>query len=58
MITDILIVEDDLEMGELVNDFIIKEGFTTCLCKTAEEALELLDKERAGIVLLDVMLPK
>ena len=56
--TDILIVEDDLEMGELLKDFMIKEGFTTHLSKTAEEALELLDKERTGMVLLDVMLPK
>ena len=56
--TDILIVEDDLEMGELLKDFMIKEGFTTHLSKTAEEALEILDKERTGMVLLDVMLPK
>ena len=55
--TDILIVEDDLEMGGLVRDFMIKEGFSARLCTSAEEALVLLDEEKVGLVLLDVMLP-
>ncbi|WP_028521180.1 response regulator transcription factor [Ruminococcus flavefaciens] len=56
--TDILIIEDDPEMGQIIRDFMIKEGFSARLCPTAEEALELLERESFGIVLLDVMLPK
>ncbi len=56
--TDILIVEDDSEMGGLVKEFMIKEGFSVRLCTAAEEALELLMAEKVGLVLLDVMLPK
>lgn len=56
--TDILIVEDDSEMGGLVKDFMIKEGFSVRLCTAAEEALELLMAEKVGLVLLDVMLPE
>ena len=56
--TDILIIEDDPEMGQIIKDFMIKEGFSARLCPTAEEALELLEGESFGIVLLDVMLPK
>ncbi|MBR5164233.1 MAG: response regulator transcription factor [Ruminococcus sp.] len=56
--TDILIIEDDSEMGQLVRDFLKKEGFSVQLCSTAEEALVLLKSEEYGIVLLDVMLPR
>lgn len=56
--TDILIIEDDPEMGELVRDFMVKEGFSVKLCADAETALTLLDGEECRVVLLDVMLPK
>lgn len=54
---DILIIEDDPEMGPIVRDFLIKEGFSVQLCSAAEEALEVLDKEDFGAVMLDVILP-
>ncbi|MBR6242356.1 MAG: response regulator transcription factor [Ruminococcus sp.] len=55
--TDILIIEDDPEMGQMIRDFMIKEGFSARLCPSAEEALELLEEERYAVILLDVMLP-
>jgi DNA-binding response OmpR family regulator len=55
--TDILIIEDDAEMGRLVTDFLIKEGFSARLCADAEEALALLKGESFRLLLLDVMLP-
>ena len=36
--TDILIIEDDPELGRLVTDFMLKEGFSVKLCEAAEEA--------------------
>ncbi|WP_024860429.1 response regulator transcription factor [Ruminococcus flavefaciens] len=56
--TDILIIEDDPELGQLVNDFIAKEGFSVRLCEAAEDALALLKEEEFRLVLLDVMLPR
>ena len=56
--TDILIIEDDPELGQLVNDFIVKEGFSVRLCEAAEDALALLKDEEFRLVLLDVMLPR
>ena len=56
--TDILLIEDDPELGELVRDFMIKEGFSVRLCADAETALVLLEGEECRVVLLDVMLPK
>lgn len=55
--TDILIIEDDSELGQLVSDFMEKEGFSVQLCSSAEEALVLLKGEAFRLVLLDVMLP-
>ena len=55
--TDILIIEDDPEMGALIRDFLTKEGFSARLCASAETALELLSGESFELVLLDVMLP-
>ena len=54
---DILIIEDDLELGPLVRDFLDKEGFSVLLCDSAEKALALLRKEEIRLVLLDIMLP-
>ena len=56
--TDILIIEDDPELGRLVTDFMLKEGFSVKLCEAAEEALVLLKKEDFRLALLDVMLPR
>ena len=55
--TDILIIEDDNELGALIRDFMINEGFSARFCTDAEEALELLKAEDFRIVVLDVMLP-
>ncbi|MDO4862900.1 MAG: response regulator transcription factor [Ruminococcus sp.] len=55
--TDILIIEDDSELGQLVRDFMKKEGFSAELCSSAEEALVLLKGGSFRLILLDVMLP-
>ncbi len=55
--TDLLIIEDDPELGTLVRDFLIKAGYTVTLCPDAEEGLKRLHEEHFRLVLLDVMLP-
>lgn len=55
--TNILIIEDDPELGSLIRDFLVKAGFTVCLNANAEAGLESLENESFGLVLLDVMLP-
>jgi len=54
---DIIIVEDTIEIGNLLRDFIIKEGYSACLCVTGEATMEELQKNHAKLVLLDIMLP-
>ena len=55
--TDILIIEDNREIGELLQDFLAAEGFETALAVTGEEGLTYFREQGARLVLLDVMLP-
>ena len=55
--TDILIIEDSEELGNLISDFLKREGWSVTLKESAEEGLEFLEKDVARLLLLDVMLP-
>ena len=54
---DIIIVEDNVEIGNLLCDFLRKEKYSVCLATTGEKALELYEKYGAKIFILDIMLP-
>lgn len=54
---DILIVEDNEEIGPLLRDFLRKENYTVSVAQTGERALELYEKYGAKLVILDLMLP-
>ena len=41
---DILIVEDNKEVGILLCDFLRKENYTVSVARTGEKALELYEK--------------
>ena len=54
---DIIVVEDDKEIGELLMDFLVAEGYDTYLAPTGEEALDVYEDEGAKLIILDIMLP-
>ena len=54
---DILIIEDNQQLGTLIGDFLKREGYTTGHALTTEEGLSLLEQESYKLLLLDVMLP-
>ena len=54
---DILIVEDNKEIGILLCDFLRKENYTVSVVETGEKALELYEKYGARVIVLDIMLP-
>ena len=54
---DIIIVEDNEEIGELLSDFLEAEGYDVYLALSGEEALELYGEEGAKLIILDIMLP-
>lgn len=55
---DILMIEDDPELGALVRDFLCRAEMTVDLYDSAESGLSALDSETYRLILLDVMLPK
>lgn len=55
--TDILIIEDDPELGVLIRDFLHKADYSVRLCSNAAEGLSALGSETFRLVLLDIMLP-
>ena len=54
---DILIVEDNKEIGSLLCDFLRKENYTVSVATTGEKALELYETYGARVIVLDIMLP-
>ena len=54
---DILIVEDNKEIGTLLCDFLRKENYMVSVAHTGEKALELYEKYGAKVIVLDIMLP-
>ena len=55
--TDILVIEDNEELGRLISDFLKREGYSVEWKTNAEEGLELIRKAAFKMLLLDVMLP-
>ena len=54
---DIIVVEDNDEIGEVLADFIEAEGYDVYLSSNGEEALSVFEDEGAKLFILDVMLP-
>ncbi|WP_321307650.1 response regulator transcription factor [Marinifilum fragile] len=55
---NILLVEDDPNLGEVLNAFLEMEGFAVSLARDGEEGYEKFTQSKYNICLLDVMLPK
>ena len=53
----ILLVEDDLTLGDWVCEYLTEQGFNVKHCTRGDEVMATLDSFAADIVLLDVMLP-
>ena len=54
---DILIVEDNKEIGELLQTFLRKENYVVSLADSGEKALDLFERYGAKLIILDIMLP-
>jgi DNA-binding response OmpR family regulator len=54
----ILLVEDDTNLGFVVQDILKAEGFKVHLCKDGKEGLMQFNKEAYDLCLLDIMMPK
>lgn len=54
---DILIVEDNAEIGTVLCDFLRKDNYTVSVVDSGEKALALWEKYGAKLIVLDIMLP-
>ena len=55
--TKIAVIEDEVDILEVINYNLSKEGFDVCSALDGEEGLALIKKEVPDLVLLDLMLP-
>jgi len=55
---NILLVEDDQNLGHVLNEFLILEGFSVTLKRDGVEGFEGFMKSEYDLCLLDCMLPK
>lgn len=54
---DILIVEDNKEIGKLLETFLRKENYIVSVAESGEKAMRLFEMYGAKVVILDIMLP-
>jgi two-component system response regulator BaeR len=55
---NILIVEDEVDLGEILQDYLASENYNTSLVSDGEQALQKILTEKWDLILLDLMLPK
>lgn len=54
----ILLIEDEKILAEMYREKFEAEGIETLLAFTSKEALEILEKEKPDLILLDILLPR
>ena len=53
----ILIIDDDIHIGNTIEESLVREGYRVSRAYSGTEALYALSKDRPDLVLLDLMLP-
>ena len=54
---NILVVEDDRNISDLIQMYLVKEGFDVRIARDGGRAIEEFQKENPDLILLDIMLP-
>lgn len=53
----VLVVDDERKIRDLVRSYLEREGYTVLVTDTGQGALEILERARPDLVVLDLMLP-
>lgn len=53
----ILVVDDEVELAEIIKDYLEEEGFVITLAFDGEEAIKSFERTKYELVILDIMLP-
>lgn len=54
----ILLVEDDPNLGQILQEYLDVKGFEAVLCRDGEAGLKMFRRERFDLCIFDVMMPK
>jgi DNA-binding response OmpR family regulator len=54
----ILVVDDEQKVLDVLEAYLLKEGFDVLTCTDGEEALRIFENEQIHLIILDLMLPK
>ena len=54
---NILVVDDEKEIADLVEIYLVSDGYKVFKASSAKEGLDILDKEDIQLILLDIMMP-
>ena len=57
MSTRVLLVEDDAQLGTLLNDELVKGGYSCHWTRTVDTVMTNMDEFNPSVILLDLMLP-
>lgn len=53
----ILVVDDESEIADLIEMYLLNENYTVCKSYTAQDAIDYINAEEFDLAILDVMLP-
>lgn len=53
----VLIVEDEIDLAQVLADYLKRDGYETMICADGDEALPTITRFAPDLILLDVMLP-
>ena len=56
--TRILVVDDEQEIADLLELYLISDGYQVIKSEDALEGLAIMEREKSDLVLLDIMMPK
>ena len=54
---NILVVDDEKEIADLIEIYLVSDGYKVFKAENALKGLEILEKEEIHLVLLDIMMP-
>lgn len=54
----LLVVEDDPNLGDILNEYLTMKGYSTTLCRDGEEGWSKFKKGAYDLCILDIMMPK
>lgn len=53
----VMIADDEASIRSLVERIVVEQGFECCVAVDGDDAIEVFDRERPDLVILDIMMP-